>query len=594
MLEQVVGIAAGLLVAGIVAAIVLRRMGAVEARAAEVSRGYRLLFENNPAPMFVYEKRTLRFLAVNEAALAYYGFTRDEFATMTLIDIRPVEDVPALMKNVADSHDRLERSTGWRHRLKDGSLREVEITSHSIDFEGRDARHVMVTDVTEKARAIKARDALADRLTHQSLHDGLTGLANRTLLLDRIEHAIARTQRSKSPLAVMFFDIDGFKRVNEAFGSAVGDLLLMKIADRMRRELRPEDTVARVGADEFGILLEDTELARTKSVADRIFSAIRTPVDIGDETVKVRMSAGIAFNNGSGTGQELLRQADVARQAAKDRGRDRYELFEPGMQEVVLKRARLLTELEKAVSNQELRLVYQPIISLSSSQITSLEGLVRWDHPKDGVVMPEDFIPLAEETELICTVGSWVLEEALQQTGRWRADSARLSNLAVSVNVSPRQLQDPKMDQEIARMISVNGLEAGNVTLEITETRLLEDFAWTVRKLQELRDLGVKIAIDDFGTGYSSLSYLQRLPVDILKIDKSFVDGITKGPEEAALAQGIVRLGHSLNLLTVAEGIEHEDQADALREWGCDYGQGFFFSKPLDVPGVADMLANAS
>ena len=431
-------------------------------------------------------------------------------------------------------------------------------------------------------------------LRHLALHDGLTGLPNRALILDRVEHALARARRHKSQLAVMFLDLDGFKTINDSFGHAAGDELLCAVSARLRGLLRDSDTVGRLGGDEFVVLAEGDSLdAGPEVIADRIREVLDTPFLLGDGeeiSIQIRTSIGIALGLRD-SADELLRDADIALYEAKEAGRGRFVLFAPEMHAILEQRVELENDLRDALETEQLFLVYQPTFDLAATTINGVEALLRWQHPTRGLVMPQDFIPIAEATGLIVPIGRWVLEEACRQAAEWQRHNESLS---VSVNVSGRQLDsDAEIVAQVQHALAESGLRPGSLTLEITETVLMRDADASVRHLHALKALGVRIAIDDFGTGYSSLAYLRQFPVDALKIDRSFISGVASNPEAKALIHTLVQLGKSLGIETLAEGIEESSQLDHLQREACDSGQGYLFARPLAADAVSELLGEA-
>jgi diguanylate cyclase (GGDEF)-like protein len=425
---------------------------------------------------------------------------------------------------------------------------------------------------------------------HQAFHDSLTGLPNRALFLDRLELAHARARRSGSPIAVLFMDLDSFKNVNDSLGHAAGDELLVLVAGRLRRWLRPSDTAARFGGDEFAILIEDIDTSNgAQVVAQRVLDALREPFAIHGQEVLVGVSIGIASSAHPGS-DDLLRNADLAMYRAKGMGKGRFQLFEPGMHVQVLERLELEVDLQRALERGEMCLHYQPIVELATARIVGLEALVRWRHPIRGMIQPGDFIPLAEETGQIHRLGQWVLDQAARDVHAWNTGVRAGSPLRVGVNVSARQLQEPTLPGLIGAALSDSGLPADQLVLEITETVLMQDLEGTVGKLRELKRLGVALSVDDFGTGYSSLQYLRRFPLDSLKIAKSFVDGVGGPSQDAAVARAIIELGTSFQLRVVAEGIERHEQHARLMELGCTFGQGFLYSRPLPADQIEQLL----
>jgi diguanylate cyclase (GGDEF)-like protein len=429
-------------------------------------------------------------------------------------------------------------------------------------------------------------------LRHLALHDGLTDLPNRALILDRVEHAIALARRHDGKLAVMFLDLDGFKTVNDTLGHAAGDQLLQTVGARLRGLLRDSDTVGRLGGDEFVILVEGDSLdAGPEVIAERIREVLAEPfdLDVGEQTSShIGVSIGIALGLRD-SAEHLLRDADIALYEAKETGRGRFVIFAPEMHTSIERRAELEQDLTRAIERDQLLLAYQPTFDLATNTINGVEALLRWQHPTRGLIMPDDFIPIAETTGLIVPIGHWVLEQACRQAATWQHDDRRLS---ISVNISGRQLDtNAGLIGHVQEALAASGLDPGLLTLEITETVLMRDAEVSAAQLHALKALGLRIAIDDFGTGYSSLGYLRQFPVDALKIDRSFISGIAGNPESTALIHTLVRLGKSLGIETLAEGIEETSQLDHLQREACDSGQGYLFARPLSPQAVTDLIA---
>ncbi len=440
------------------------------------------------------------------------------------------------------------------------------------------------------------RKGLEQQLTHQAFHDSLTGLPNRALFSDRVQHALDRISRHDESIAVLFVDLDNFKSINDSLGHQAGDELLKIVAHRLTGCLRAADTAARLGGDEFAILIEGADKRSAMNVADRILEALQVPILLSGMEIRAPGSIGMAFSeDGSARMSDLLRNADTAMYAAKEAGRNRIEIFEQRMHSGIMKRLELQAELQRAVDADEMVVHYQPIYKLDPHAMVGVEALVRWQHPTRGLLGPIDFIPMAEETGLIVPIGNMVLETTCEQLKAW-SDAGRGMPLRAGVNFSAKQLQSPTLVEDIASCLARFSVDPELLIVEITESVLMHDPDEIAEKLQELRAIGVSVAIDDFGTGYSSLSYLRRFPVNILKIDKFFVQGLDRGPEESAYGRAIVRLSQSLGLDVVAEGIETAGEFETLLEMGCDFGQGFLFSKacPPDtiasLPGFAPKL----
>jgi diguanylate cyclase (GGDEF)-like protein len=427
-----------------------------------------------------------------------------------------------------------------------------------------------------------------DQLEHQALHDPLTGLPNRLLLSDRLAQALARARRRKESMAMLFMDLDNFKVVNDSLGHEVGDGLLKAVARRLRTQLRPEDTIARLGGDEFAVLLEGVaSLSDATEVAERIAQILRAPFPLleGQEKV-VTSSMGISLSTPEAPSGEdeqenlLLRNADTAMYRAKVNGKARYEVFDKSMHSQALERLKLESDLRRALEQGELRLYYQPKVRLKTGEVFAMEALVRWEHPEQGLILPSQIIPLAEETGLILPLGQWVLRESCRQTRRWHDQFPDISPLGVCVNLSAKEFEHHDLVEDVARNLHETELDPSTLTVEITESILMEDVPRTVAVLEEVKSLGVKLGVDDFGTGYSALSYLKRFPIDCLKIDRSIIEGLGQDSTDEAVATAAIVLAHAFGAQVTAEGIMTSEQLGRLRALGCDAGQGFYFCEP--------------
>ncbi len=449
----------------------------------------------------------------------------------------------------------------------------------------------MLATIEQQTEEINQFPRRLDQLARQAFRDSLTSLPNRSLFMDRLAHALTRTERRGEQLAILFLDLDRFKVVNDSLGHGVGDQLLIGVSQRLASCLRPEDTIARLGGDEFAILIEDVKDDKAPtSVADRLTSELQQPFTVEGREVVITVSIGIAMSTAKRmTPEDILRDADLAMYHAKGKGKARYEIFDKSMNAPAQERMDLELDLRNAVARGEFILHYQPILELPTGRIVEMEALVRWKHPQRGLLFPGDFVGLSEETGLIVPLGRWVLHEACRQTRQWQLATPG-SNLAISVNLSARQLQQPGLVEEIAAVLRETRLDPGALRLEITETVVMHDAPTTLAKLEALKALGVQLAIDDFGTGYSSLGYLKRFPVDTLKIDRSFVKGIGQNVEDSAIVRAVITVAKSLGLSVTAEGIESADQLEQLRSLGCDHGQGYYFAKPMPSDRVPALL----
>jgi len=445
---------------------------------------------------------------------------------------------------------------------------------------------------SERRKADQELSRRQDELAFLATHDALTGLPNRTLILDRVEQMLVRARREQSPIAALFIDLDNFKTINDTLGHTAGDELLRCVAARLSAAVRETDAVGRLGGDEFIVIAGELSLqSGPELIAERLLAALAQPFTLAEHSeVPLRVSASIGIAHGERpSAGELLRDADIAMYQAKWDGRQRHVMFESGMQSAMQSRMELEMDLRTALANDEFFLVYQPTFNLSDMRPTGMEALIRWEHPERQVITPEHFIAALEETGLIVPVGRWVLDEACRQAVRWRQDGYQIG---VAVNVSARQLDCPEFVGHVSEALHESGLEAEQLTIEITETALMRDIEQTVLRLAAVKELGVRIAIDDFGTGYSSMAHLQKFPVDALKIDRSFITQISHNQEGEAILRTLVALGRTLSIETLAEGIERTHELSMLQGEHCDSGQGFLFAQPLHEADTASFLAN--
>ena len=670
---------------------------------------YRHLFEAHPLPMWVYDLETLSFLAVNDAAVQHYGFSRDQFLNMTIADIRPPEAVPRLLDNIAQvQNHHIDEAGIWKHRKKDGSLIEVEITSHILEFAGRRAEVVLAHDVTERLRAeerlrqaatvfentregititdaderilrvnrafcdltgyteaevqgqtprllhsgrqtpafyaamwvslratghwqgeiwnrrkdgkefpellsisavknatgvvthyvgvftdlssLKASEQRLDFLAH---YDPLTGLPNRLLLSAQLQHGIDIARRDDEALALLVMDLDRFKDVNDSYGHSAGDALLQQVAERLTSRLRSADTVTRLGGDEFAVLLENLVQPQDAArVAMEIISLLSEPWQLANGAeLRLGASVGISLFPAHGhSAEELLQQADAALYQAKNEGRGRFQYFSADLTEAARQRIELEARLRHAINDQQLRVYYQPQVDIATGRIVGAEALVRWQDPEQGLISPARFIPLAEETGLISVIGEWVLRETCRQGKVWL--DAGLPPLTLAVNLSARQIHQGDIAATVMQILSDTGFPAEWLELELTESALMQRETEAVTILERLRGLGLHLAMDDFGTGYSSLAYLKRFPLDVLKIDKSFVDDIPHQRDDMEIAATIIAMGHILGFKVLAEGVETAEQLAFLQLKGCDQYQGYLTSPPVPADAFVTLLRN--
>ena len=521
---------------------------------------------------------TERLVLVNPAARRLLGVHGEKFGWSDIMLTRPGDDqaVPSSELPLRRAY-RGETVREEEYRA-DGGKRVLLVSS--LPMGERTGALMVMHDVT-------ARKGLEDELAHRALHDPLTELGNRALFKDRVAQAVARHQREDRPFAVMLLDLDDFKTVNDSLGHAAGDDLLVALSARLKDRLRGSDTLARLGGDEFGVLLEGLRDGReAATLAARLLEALDRPFSIRGHDLVAHGSIGIAMGRDDGV-DALIRDADVAMYLAKSRGKARYEFFEQGMQDLVVRRLEFRSELQRALESDQFELDYQPILELDSGRTVGIEALIRWQHPTDGRLAPDRFIGIAEESGLIVPIGAWVLTKATMDAVDL---SRRIGPTDLSVNLSARQLRDPALLTHVRRALDASGLDPQRLILEITEHVLVEESERLTATLKDLRALGVRIAIDDFGRGYSSLSYLRRFPVDILKIDRAFVAQIGDHVNGSAEAEAIVALAKAFDVAVVAEGIEEENEWTALRAMGCQLGQGFLFARPQELSKLATLL----
>jgi diguanylate cyclase (GGDEF)-like protein/PAS domain S-box-containing protein len=542
---------------------------------------FRSLIQNSSDVTIIIDAEGI-FQYLSPAVEELLGYRPDELVGRRATDLVDIDDREYLHRRLGDEfHSRPSTEVlEFRMLRSDGTTRYVEaVIANQLDRPSVAGYVTNVRDITERKK-------FEELLSHRALHDPLTGLANRQLILDRADQMLVRARRNGDPVAAFFVDLDNFKDANDSLGHEAGDRLLQAVASRLVGLLRTSDTVGRLGGDEFVVLAEGVSLSSgPTAIAERIREVLKPAFYVeGFEAIPITVSASVGIAVGDRqSAQDLLRDADIALYRAKGSGRDTSIIFEEAMQLAADDRLALRTELDAALANAEFTLLYQPIVDLEDLHVHGVEALIRWNHPAKGTIMPDRFIPALEDSGQIVDVGRWVLHEACAQLARWR-DAGH--DLTMSVNASMRQLESDDFVDDVRAALDAHGLPPESLVIEITESVLMKDAHATVDRLKRLKALGVMIAIDDFGTGYSSLAYLRQFPVDVLKIDRSFVSDMSGSPDAAAFIHTLVELGRTLGLVTLAEGIEQSIQIDGLRSEKCDHGQGFLFSRPVDAATV--------
>jgi diguanylate cyclase (GGDEF)-like protein/PAS domain S-box-containing protein len=551
------------------------------ATTSKASENYRLLFAANPHPMWIYATSTLTFLQVNDAAIAHYGFTREEFSTMMMTDIWAVEDIPALRRAIANA-TATKLSGPWKNRKKDGTWIQVDLASQAIEFEGQSARFVMVQDVTD-------REYLHQQLVHQAHHDSLTGLPNRLLLKDRMEQALISAGRHEHKAALLCMDLDRFKQINDTYGHAVGDMCLKHVADILRLRLRGVDTVARTGGEEFTVVLSQlTHVSDAEVVTKDLLHALRRPVEMDGFRIDLSASIGVAIYPDDGVDSlSLWRSADAAMYRAKRSGGNQYLFVSHEISTSASEANEIELYMKRMIHEGGFELHYQPQYTLGG-KLRGLEALLRLSHPRFGDIPPDRFIPIAEESGLIVRIGNWVLEEVCRQVGAWRDEG--VPPIKVALNVSPLQFMQLDFSSYVENTIAKHQLDPQVLELELTETTVMRNLQDVAVQMNTLASLGIHFAVDDFGTGYSSLGHLHQLPITTLKIDRSFVEQIAEENGTFNIVQAIISMAHSLGMEVIAEGVETRSQALVLRNLHCDLLQGYLFSRPLRAEAVPALV----
>ena len=540
---------------------------------------FRLLFENNPVPMWVVEKSTQRYIDVNSAALKHYGYTRDAFLKMTLVDIRPEREHDRILEDAKTKFGSDNGKQDWTHLKADGSEIIVSTYAKPISYLDRDAALVAAVDVTERRHAETRIQFLAD-------HDTLTGLPNRRVFLELLERALPKKRRNDYFTAVIIVDVDNFKTVNDTLGHAAGDALIVSVAKRIEEIIGDIGAVARLGGDEFGILIPMLPARDEADIACReLIEGFTRPLSIPGREIVVGISAGMSLSiNDLLTSSTLLMNADLALYQAKSDGRGVYRTYEPQMSLKLLMQSEMEEDLQNALAKNQFEVHYQPLMDLRTKIEIGFEALLRWKHPQKGMISPATFIPIAESSGKILRMGEWVLEQSCMFAANLRPD------LTIAVNISPAQLKFGNLYETVCLALRKSGMQASRLELEITESSLLEENSEICNAVAKLKALGVRLVLDDFGTGYSGLRYLSNFPIDKIKIDRSFIRDLGIRPQANNLVRATINLGKSLGLTTLAEGIETQTQLETLQELGCQQGQGFLFSRAVPENEITNTL----
>lgn len=560
-----------------------RREAVVEALRSSAEL-YRQLFHENRVLQLLVDPDDGAIVDANPAAAEFYLAAKADLTGLALTDIT-ADTAETVCKALAKARIEEYGRFVFRHHLSDGSVSDVEVYSSHVTIDGRALLHWIIHDVTDRKK-------IEEAVRHMAKHDALTNLPNRYQFHEKLEEALSNAARIDRLVAILFLDLDHFKDVNDTLGHPVGDLLLKEVAARLCRCVRGTDTVARLSGDEFAIIASNLEQVEGVTIlAKRIISSVAVPFTLDTHEIHTGVSIGITFYPADGAdADQLLKNADLALYRAKNKGRSTYQFYDDQMQVELQMRKTLEFELRRGLDREELAVYYQPQIDLHSGRVVGAEALVRWHHPERGLVPPDKFIPLAEETGIITPLGEWVLSTACMQNKVWQSQG--FPAIPIAVNVSLRQFQQKDFAGTVVRIIEETGIDPRYLELELTEGHLAEDAEEAIKILTLLKAKGISVSIDDFGVGYSCLSQLRRMPVDTLKIDRCFVQDMVNDPEDAAVAETIIKLGHSLDLRIVAEGVEDAEQIDYLRRKGCDVAQGYFYSKPLPAAEFSGWIQN--
>jgi len=548
------------------------------------------LLEHSSNEIYIVDIVTLDYLYVNNGACHALGYKKDELLQMNVRDINPyiqTDEIKQLKNTLLSKNNLLNRSI---HQRKDGSLYHVQSYIHTLQYKGKDSFVIFDIDISPTIELELQYKQQTQELEYQAHHDMLTELPNRTLFKERLERSIIEAKRHKNSFALFFIDLDLFKKINDSLGHHIGDKVLIEAAKRFKSTLREEDTLSRLGGDEFTVILKDIKAPRNAAtVAQKILNKMKEPIKIDTHTLHISASIGIALYPDDATSiNDLIKYADVAMYKAKDEGRNNFQFYSEEMTKKALSKVILENSLRTAIKEEEFTVYYQPQYDAKSDTIVGMEALVRWIHPHIGVIPPFEFIPLAEENGLIIDIDRIVMKKAMKQFAQWYEDGLNPGKLAL--NLSMRQLSDNHFITYLLQTMKEYNFQSSWLELEVTEGQMMSNPEQSIRKLKRLSEMGIEIAIDDFGTGYSSLSYLKKLPLNKLKIDQSFVRDLPHDEEDVAITKAIIAIGRSLNLKLIAEGVETIEQKEFMLQHECNYIQGYYYSKPLPAEEILTLL----
>jgi len=559
---------------------------AIKTEAKELSE----LLEHSSNEIYIIDYDTLEYLYVNKGAYEALGYTKEELLQKDIFQVNPYitkEEVRLIKKKLLANHTVLNRTI---HKRKDGSEYHVQSYIYQLSYHGKDAAVIFDTDISEIIALEQEHINQAKLLEHQAYHDTLTNLPNRTLFQDRLQQAIVASKRNDEKFALLFIDLDQFKKINDSLGHHVGDDVLIETAKRFQKLLREEDTLSRLGGDEFTIILKNIKDERSAAtVAQKLINSMKAPIEAANHTLHISASIGISIYPNDTTSQEdLIKFADTAMYKAKDEGRNNFQFYSAEMTKNAFDKVIMENSLRVAIKENQFKVYYQPQYDATSNKIVGMEALVRWFHPHVGMISPFEFIPLAEENGLIVAIDELVMQMAMKQFSQWYMQGLNPGKLAL--NLSMKQLADNNFMTHLLKTMKTYDFDASWLELEITEGQMMQNPEQSIKKLKRLNKLGIEIAIDDFGTGYSSLSYLKKLPLHKLKIDKSFIDDIPTDSDDVAITKAIIAIAQSLNLKLIAEGVETQEQKSFLIENDCNMIQGYLYSKPLNDSDMQALL----